>query len=711
MGTKNRTPVDAATLRAQAEECLWARTSKLEPESHDTMEETLRLMHELQVHQIELEMQNEELQTARVELEMVLERYSDLYDFAPVGYLTLDSDGTIQKVNLTGARMLGLERNRLVRVRFGLFIATESLPTFATFLQNAFANKRKESCEVMLRPQIGTPIWVQIEATITGDDGHECRAVVVDVTERRRGEQALQQSQDRFRNLFQSMDEGFTLCEMIHNEVGRPVDFRFLEVNPAFSRQTGLPVEQVLGRTVNEVIPDLGNRWIELYERVMCTGQPERIEGRVESLSRQLSVHAWRADTSHIAAAFSDVTAQRHTEEQLRIAQRMEAIGRLAGGIAHDFNNLLTVILNHDRFALDEIGKDHPLWDHLTEIYKASDRAANLTKQILAFSRKQVLQAQVLDLNQILSGMEGMLRSLLGEGIAFSLVLAMGLDKVMADPGQIEQVVMNLAVNAHDAMPGGGMLTIETANTDLDQASASQIPGIKPGPHVRLSVTDTGCGMDEEIRTQLFEPFFTTKKTGKGTGLGLATVYGIVRQSGGAIWVRSAPKKGTTFTVLFPRELSTRETVAHTATVTTHAVAGETVLVVEDEESVRNLVKCILSRAGYTVLTAANGVEALTVCERQQGAVDLVLTDVVMPEMNGKELSDNLKRLYPNLRVLYMSGYTKEVFLDRGILDRGTHFIGKPFSPADLNCMVRQVLDGERPSNQPIKMPLGQESS
>ena len=715
MATKKATPVDAATLRAQAEDRLKERTNRLEAAGRDLAEDTQRLVHELQVHQIELELQNEELQAARAELEIGLERYSDLYDFAPVGYVTLDSVGAIQKVNLAGARMLGQERARLVGARFGLIVSSEFHPAFTTFLQKVFATQSKEVCELVLCPEKSAPLWVYVEATASGDDARECRAVLVDVTERKRAEQAMQQSEQRFRSLFESMDEGFALCEMIHDESGRPVDFRYLEVNPAFSRQTGLPAERIMGRTVKEVIPDIESYWIEAYNRVVRTGIPERIENRVERLGRQLSVHAWRADVNRFAVAFSDVTAQRKTEERLRVAQRMESIGRLAGGIAHDFNNLLSVIINYAGFAVSDLNETDSLRGDLTEIRKAADRAATLTKQLLAFSRRQVLRPQVIDLNKIVGGMEGMLRRLLGEDIALSIVLAMDLGKVMADPGQVEQVVMNLAVNARDAMPNGGKLTIETANAEIDEASMGQYAAAKPGPHVRLSVTDTGCGMDDKTRTQLFEPFFTTKATGKGTGLGLATVYGIVQQSGGTIRVRSEPGQGTTFTVLLPRALLVSEPVERTTADATRAAAGETVLIVEDEEAVCALAKRILSRAGYTVLTAASGSEALAIFERQQGCIRLLLTDVIMPGMNGKELADRLVQLYPNLRVLYMSGYTDEAIVNRGVLDPGTHFLGKPFIPAELTRMVRQVLDdqtpSERPSDEPTRSPLGDESS
>jgi PAS domain S-box-containing protein len=710
MGTK----ADKATLRARAEERLSGKPNGSEAADHDTVEETRRLVHELQVHQIELEMQNEELQAARAELELGLERYSDLYDFAPVGYLTLDKGGTILKANLAGAGLLGQERARLIGASFGHFVSPKVRPDFATFVQKVFATQAKEVLELALCPNNSAPLWAHIEATTTGDGSRECRAVLIDVTERKRAELALEQSEQRFRNLFQSMDEGFALCEVIQDQAGRAVDFRYLEVNAAFSKVMGLPANQVVGRTVKEVIPGLENHWIEFYDRVMRTGLPERMESRVERLDKQLSAHAWRTNDHRFALAFNDVTTLRKTEEHLRVAQRMESIGRLAGGIAHDFNNMLAIIINYAELGLQDLNDPDALQSSLTEIRTAGNRAAALTRQLLAFSRKQVLQPQVLDLNKIVSGMEAMLRRLLGEDMSLEVALAMGLGKVLADPGQLEQVVMNLAVNARDAMPSGGRLTIETADAACDQACADQHPEVASGPHVKLSVTDTGCGMDERTRARLFEPFFTTKEVGKGTGLGLATAYGIVQQSGGAIQVRSEPGKGTTFTVLLPRELTAKESVTRAITLTTRAVRAETVLVVEDENALRTLVERVLCRAGYIVLSAANGVEALRVFEQHKGSLHLLLTDVVMPEMNGRELADQLVLQSPNLKVLYMSGYTDEAIVQRGALAPGTHFISKPFNPAQLTRMVRKVLDNEAPSDQPNEKPtcspLGEES-
>jgi signal transduction histidine kinase/ActR/RegA family two-component response regulator len=381
----------------------------------------------------------------------------------------------------------------------------------------------------------------------------------------------------------------------------------------------------------------------------------------------------------------------RRKEEQLRESQKMEAIGRLAGGVAHDFNNLLTVISGHSQLMLEKLGESEPLHRSAGRIYTAAERAATLTRQLLAFSRRQVLEPEVLDLNAVVADMDKILRRVIGEDIDLLTVLDPDLGRTKADRGQIEQVILNLAVNARDAMPQGGKLTLETSNVHLGEEYAGRHVAVTPGPHVMLAVSDSGIGMDEETKSQVFEPFFTTKEG--ATGLGLATVYGTVKQSGGNIWVYSEPGQGTVFKVYLPRVEGEAELPKPT-TIDTDALRGtETILVVEDEDMVRELTREILRMKGYTVIDAGNPSEAILTCERHEGRIDLMLTDVVMPQMSGREVAEKVVALRPDMKVLYMSGYTDNAIVHQGALDPGVAFIHKPFAPDSLAGKVREVLD------------------
>ena len=389
-----------------------------------------------------------------------------------------------------------------------------------------------------------------------------------------------------------------------------------------------------------------------------------------------------------------DIAERRQLEEQLRQSQKMDAIGRLAGGIAHDFNNLLTVIAGRAQMILSRLRPEEPIHRDATLVRTTADRAAALTQQLLAFSRKQVLQPQVLNLNAVMTAMEPMLSRLIGEDIELAVVPAPGLDRVQADPGQIEQVIVNLVVNSRDAMPQGGRLTVETANVELDEAYARRHVSVPAGPYVTLSVTDTGAGMDEATRSRVFEPFFTTKEPGKGTGLGLATVYGIVKQSGGDIRLYSEVGTGTTFTIYLPRVVEAISPPDPTASPTATVPRGdETVLLVEDEPEVRDLAREILEASGYTVLQACDAQDAVFMAERHAGPIDLLLTDVIMPRQSGRALVEQLRPLRPEMQVLYMSGYTNEAIVRHGVLDPDTLFIQKPFSPAGLGHKVRAAID------------------
>jgi signal transduction histidine kinase len=385
-------------------------------------------------------------------------------------------------------------------------------------------------------------------------------------------------------------------------------------------------------------------------------------------------------------------TSLRTTEEQLRHAQKMEAVGRLAGGIAHDFNNILSVILSYTTFAIDVLKPGDPMRDDLETVRGAGERAADLTRQLLAFSRQQVLEPRVMDLAKIVRAIEKMLARLVGEDVSVSVMPVLDSGKIYADPGQVEQVIMNLVVNARDAMPRGGKITVEINNAELDDEYAAAHPSVTAGSYVMLAVTDTGVGMDRATQARIFEPFFTTKEVGKGTGLGLSTVYGIVQQSKGHIWLYSEPGQGTTFRVYFPR--TDKEAVDLRTPVPPRSLHGtETVLVVEDEDQVRAIMSSVLRRNGYTVLEAHNGLAALQLCESHGEPIDLVVTDVIMPTMGGKELAERILKLRPSLKVLFVSGYTENTIIHHGVLERGIAFLQKPITPKAFATKVREVLE------------------
>ena len=406
----------------------------------------------------------------------------------------------------------------------------------------------------------------------------------------------------------------------------------------------------------------------------------------------EVSLSSVETEEGTFGIAFvSDITVRKTLEEQLVHAQKMEAVGRLAGGVAHDFNNMLTVIAGYNRMILDELSPMDPLRGYAEEILKAADRATALTNQLLAFSRRQIMQSRVINVTAIIGQTENMLRRLIGEDIQLNMSLHADTGNIKADPNHIEQTIVNLAVNARDAMPRGGRITIATCNAHIDENYAKTHMGVKPGEFVMIAVSDTGHGIDSATRQHIFEPFFTTKGRGKGTGLGLATVYGMVKQSGGDIWVYSEPGHGTTFKLYFPATTAALESTVLRAETTTRP-AGQTVLVVEDEAIIRSNVRECLQQLGYRVLEAENGEFALRLCDENGSRIDLVLTDLVMPGMGGHELAHKLAQRHPEVKMLFMSGYTEDSAARRDILLKGDAFLQKPFSVGDLSNAVQQAL-------------------
>jgi PAS domain S-box-containing protein len=519
---------------------------------------------------------------------------------------------------------------------------------------------------------------------------------------RKREEDALRESRQRLISIYDTVGDVVFLLA-VEPDGG----FRFESVNQRFAAATGVPAEAVVGRRVEDVIPAASLALVlGRYREAIASGTVVRWEetsvypaGRLTAEVSVAPIVNEAGLCTHLVGAVHDVTARKLAEERhaqaellLRQSQKLESVGRLAGGVAHDFNNILGVILGYGELMRGQLGEGHPARPRLEQIVSAAQRAAGLTRQLLAFSRKQVLQPRTLDLAAVVHDMIGMLERVVGEDIQFQVVGGQGLGSVLADPTQIEQVIMNLVVNARDAMPRGGELTLETANVEFDETYAAEHPPAMPGRFVMLAVSDTGVGMDEETQRQIFEPFFTTKPVGEGTGLGLATVYGIVKQTGGYIWVYSEVGHGTSFKVYLPRTDDPAEARAPDAGPRSFR-GTETILVVEDSEALRELVSELLGDRGYNVLAVANGEEALDLVKKRRGAVDLVVADVIMPRMGGAELVGRLREDFPGIAAVFMSGYTSGAISRQGHLEPGAVFLEKPFTGDQLGETVRRTLD------------------
>jgi PAS domain S-box-containing protein len=509
----------------------------------------------------------------------------------------------------------------------------------------------------------------------------------------RSAQEGLRRSERNFRSLVTNAPYGICRCSATG---------QVLDANPALLKMLGYSsAKELAGKHLGELYGDV-QQWFELAD-LLCAAAPfkglmvewMRKDGTATTVrvSGRAVSNGAKEKTFELFA--EDVTERRALEEQLRQSQKMEAVGRLAGGIAHDFNNLLMVISGYSEFLLDRLGPEPALRGPAQEISSAAGRATSLTRQLLAFSRKQMLAPKILDLNSVVTESMKMLRRVIGEDIELVMNPATRLGTVRADSGQIEQVIMNLAVNARDAMPAGGKLTIETSNVSLDEEYAQSRPPLVPGNYAMLAISDTGAGMNAETQSHIFEPFFTTKGP-KGTGLGLSTVYGIVKQSGGYIWVNSEPGKGTTFRIYLPRVGDALQPAAPVAAPAETVAVGpgtETILLVEDEANLRYLARQFLEKQGYRVIEAADGAVAMQIAVAHERVIHLLLTDVIMPGMNGRELAQRISEIRPNIKILYMSGYTENVIGHNGTLDEGVHLLQKPFTLHELSRRVREVLD------------------
>ena len=627
-------------------------------------------------------------------------KFRGLMEFAPDAFVIVDREGRIVLVNARAEKLFGYAREELLGQSVEMLVPEGFRSQHIGHRVQYAADPRPRAMgacmDLLARKKDGSTVSVDISlgSLLAGDD-MLMTAAIRDITERKRAEEALKQSYAYYLNLFDNFP-----APVWRSGSDAKCDY----FNRAWLDFTGRTMEQELGDGWAEgVHPEDLERCVKTYRDAFVARRPFEMEYRLRRHDGQyrMIIDVGRP-ISNLDGSFAgylgccyDITERKKLEAQLRQSQKMEAVGQLAGGIAHDFNNLLTVITGYCQILLTAADQGDPRREELEQIKEAGDRAASLTRQLLAFSRKQILEPKVLDLNAVVTNLDKMLQRLIGEDIALQTALAPALGCVKADPGQIEQVIMNLAVNARDAMPQGGHLTIETANADLDESYAEERFSVQPGPYVMLAVSDTGCGMDTETQAHIFEPFFTTKGQGKGTGLGLPTVYGIVKQSGGYIWVYSEPGRGTTFKIYLPRVDAQAEALEPRSPLQESLQGTETILLVEDEERVRRLARTILAGHGYSVLEAPNGAEALRISEQRGGAIHLLVTDVVMPGMSGGELASRLIAKHLHMKVLFVSGYTDDAIVRHGVLQAGIPFIQKPFTPSTLARKVREVLDAD----------------
>ncbi len=666
--------------------------------------EELRLLNEelecrVEERTAELAETNLALTNEMAERHRVQDLFRQAMESLPSATVVIDSAGSIVMVNEQTDKLFGYDRVELIGQTVELLVPERMRKHHPAYRADFFAHPETRLMgvgrELFGRHKDGREFPVEIGLNpFHTKDGIFVLGMIVDISERKRIEEAQRQSEMRFRAIF---NQTFELVGMLNT------DGTIVEVNQPALDFRGLKHEDVVGQSVWET-PwfDISVEARELARMAVtgaAAGQFMRQEVTVRDLRGGLrtfdfSVKPVINDADRVELLIveaRDITEQKLLEGQFRQAQKMEAVGQLAGGVAHDFNNLLTIITGYSEIMLESLPPGDPMHEMLEEINKAGQRSATLTRQLLAFSRKQVLTTKVLDLNEVVKNTEKMLRRMIGEDVKLATILP-EIDRVKADPSQLEQVLLNLAINARDAMPQGGELIIETKNVELDEEYTATHAGVNAGRYVLLCVTDSGEGMSVEVQRRLFEPFFTTKGTGKGTGLGLAVVHGIVKQSDGHIQVYSEPGTGSSFKIYLPaieqlprvnQEPPQRPVVAH---------GTETILLVEDEEGVRALGQRALERYGYTVLVASDPAEAIRISRAHEGPIELLLTDVVMPQMNGRRLSELLSPERPEMKVLYMSGYTDDAIVRQGILNAGVNFLHKPFSPAALAAKVRDSL-------------------
>ncbi len=650
---------------------------------------------------IERELNEAENRRARRRAEAALreseDRHRDLIEHSHDLICTHDLSGRILSVNQTAAELLGYEQETLLTKNIMEILFSGSDNEFDNYIAKLRKTGSAQGTMTVQTRGGEKRVWDYNNTLRTeGVAVPIVRTIAHDVTEQSQAENALRENQARREGIVNSAMDGIISVDS---------EQKIVLFNAAAERILGCPATEAIGQSIDRFIPqrfrEQHKKHIRNFGETGLTLRSMHSFAELTALRADSEQFPIEASISQIEVAgqklftviLRDITERKQLEEQFLQSQKMEAIGRLAGGVAHDFNNTLTAIIGYSQLVQAQLDDASPLRHDVEEIEKAGHRAAGLTAQLLAFSRKQVLQPKVLDLNEVISDVDKMLRRLIGEDIDLVTIARPDLGRVKADPGQLEQILLNLAVNSRDAMPRGGKLTIETANIELDEIYASSHADVVPGPYVMLAVSDTGHGLDAETQSHIFEPFFTTKVQGKGTGLGLSTVFGIAKQSGGHVWVYSEPGHGAAFKVYFPRVDEPADTAAAPTKSAESLYGSENILVVEDDEAVRDVSRLALEKYGYTVLEAERGTQALEAFGPLATAIDLVVTDVIMAGMSGPGLVVRLKKLHPDVKVLYVSGYTEEATIHHGVLTEGIAFLQKPFTPDGLVRKVRQLLD------------------
>jgi PAS domain S-box-containing protein len=635
-------------------------------------------------------------------------KYRGLLEAAPDAMVVVNEGGEIVLLNVQAEKQFGYSRDELVGQRVKNIIpegfAERLIADGTRTPTEALAQQIGTGIELIGRLKDGSEFPIEIMLSpLESAEGILVTAAIRNISVRKTAEKHLAQMEGRYRGLLEAAPDAMVVV--------KPAG-EIILLNVQAEKQFGYLRDELLGQQVTSIIPE------GFKERVLADGTRSAAEALAQQIGMGIELYGRRKDGSEfpieimlsplkssegvlITAAIRNITERKHLEQMLRQAQKMEAIGQLAGGVAHDFNNLLGVILGYSELLLERCDLSVAARKDIEEVQKAGVRAGLLTQQLLAFSRKQVLQPKVLNLNEVVVGAEKLLHRLIGENIELQVILSPALAQIKADSGQIEQIIMNLAVNARDAMPEGGKLTIETSIVELDQQYVDQHASTLPGAHMMLAVTDTGCGMDAKTKAHIFEPFFTTKEFGKGTGLGLAVVYGIVKQSGGSVWLYTEPGIGTTFKIYFPIVAPVIELVLPSEKAEKVDRGSQTILIVEDDEALLQVTRRSLEEVGYAILTARGPSEAILISKNHLGPIQLMVTDVIMPGMSGDQLASQLFALRPEMRVLYVSGYTDNAIIRHGVLEPGLAFLQKPFSPKMLARKVREILAESAALRQP----------